>query len=291
MAKQQFTNILTESFLQQRYVEEGQSTAAIALEAGVTHVTVNRYLRRSNIPLRFNKPVKHTADSSGFRDLSSDWHAYWLGFIAADGCVHKVKGKNSVMLQLHLQKSDADHMSNFMRGLKVSAAIHMQPKTNSAQILLYDKNLVSALAPWGIVPNKTLTMPWPARLPSALVPAYIRGYFDGDGTVFQRQHSKPSGQYLETICRFISGSVSFLEGLQQELQTRGIATQTIRRNQQSNAFHLPVSSRRENLLAFADLLYRDCTVCLERKRSIFQEMERYHAEHPRTGSNRRFKTG
>lgn len=165
----------------------------------------------------------------------------------------------------------------------------MNSKTKSAQVILYDKNLVSVLASWGIVRNKTFKMAWPEQLPSDLVPAYIRGYFDGDGTVFTRYHSRATGQYPETVCRFISGSIPFLNRLQKELSKRNIKTSGIFRNQQTNAFILPVSSQRENLLPFSNMLYLDCTVCLERKRAIFQEMEVYHAEHPRTGANLRFK--
>ena len=263
---------------------------AIATELGIDRDTVTRYLRSLNIPIRPNHPVKHTVDSSGFHNLSSDWHAYWLGFLAADGCVREVTGKNSLALQVHLQKSDESHLHNFMRGLKVSVTVHTSQKTDSARISLYDKNLVSALAYWGIVPNKTLTMTWPGHLPPELVPAYIRGYFDGDGTVYLRYHLRSTGQYLETVCRFISGSIPFLERLQRELQERGIKTRSIDRNQQTNAFVLPLSSQRENLLAFSNILYRGHTICLERKRAVFQEMERYHAEHPRTGANIRFKT-
>jgi hypothetical protein len=157
------------------------------------------------------------------------------------------------------------------------------------QISLFDKNLVSVLGYWGIVPNKTFNMSWPEHLPPDLIPAYIRGYFDGDGTVFTRYRSRPTGQYPETVCRFISGSVPFLEALQAELNKRQIATRAIYRNQKTNAFVLPLSTQRENLLAFSALVYRDCTVCLERKRAIFQKMENYHAIHPRTGANLRFQ--
>src|SRR6266567_4323157 len=124
----------------------------------------------------------------------------------------------------------------------------------------------------GIVPNKTLTMPWPSHLPPDMVPAYIRGYFDGDGTLMQRHRVQPNTSWTETICRFTSGNPAFLDGLEQELISRGIGVLKRYRNQNSNAYVLPLSGRRENLLAFVDMIYQGSTVSLERKRLIFESL-------------------
>jgi LAGLIDADG DNA endonuclease family protein len=140
------------------------------------------------------------------------------------------------------------------------------------QLTLCSRPLVEALAQWGVVPNKTLTMSWPDHLPAARMPAYIRGYFDGDGTVYQRQRSSPNSTWQETVCRFISGSVLFLDGLEQELTKRGIRTRKRYRNQGSNAHVLPLSGTRQNLLAFASLIYDGSTVALARKQAIFESL-------------------
>jgi len=294
-----YAHILTESFLRRRYLEEQQSLQVIADEVGTHDTTVLYYMRRYHIPTRAHAEALHTpADYASFDDLSDDWHAYWIGFIVADGCVFLDEKHSHARVQLSVKESDIEHIRNFQEGIKTSARIRVvsNPAGRNAPgkvaiVAISNPHLVHALAKWGIVPNKTLSLEWPTDFPPALIPAYIRGYFDGDGTVYLRQRSRPGVQWLETVCRFISGSVPFLESLQKELQERGIKTLPSYRNQQSNAFILPVSSQRENLLAFSDLLYRDCTVYLERKRAIFQEMELYHAEHPRTGLNLRFKSG
>ncbi len=234
---------------------------------------------------------RKSIDCSGFYELSSDWHAYWLGFLAADGCIYVKAPKNEVRLQVVLKENDLSHLYNLQLGLKTTRPVThgFNGQRNVAQFIIHDHDLVNALAYWGIVPNKTLTMLWPAQLPASVVPAYIRGYFDGDGTIYHRHRLAPGTHWTETVCRFISGSIPFLEGLAQELRVRGISTFKIYRNQETNAFFLPLSTRRENLLAFADLLYKDCTVCLERKRIIFREMEAYHAAHPRKGSHLRYQ--
>jgi hypothetical protein len=259
---------LTEDFLRQQYIELKRSMEDIASEVGVCRATIGNYLRRYNIPRRTSAQSRHKfIDSLGFEDLSTDWHAYWTGFLAADGCVFVEEKKNTTRLQLKLKISDADHIRNLQHGLKTSNAV--REHKDYAILTVYDADLIKALSKWGIVPGKTLTMNWPSNLSPDMVLGYIRGYFDGDGTVYQRHRSAPGTTWTEAVCRFISGSVPFLEGLANELNNRGVQTLKIHRNQQSNAFYLPISARRENLLTFASLIYAGSTVCLERKRSIF----------------------
>jgi len=264
----------------------------ISAETGIEVATVRNYLVRYDIPLRTSAESRHVhVDWQGFAELSTDWYAYWAGFIAADGCVF-IHANGSARVQIILKTTDANHLQELQQGLKTKAPVTLyNGQRNVAKLIIYNQGLVTALAKWGIVSNKTLTMPWPAQLPVSVVPAYIRGYFDGDGTIYHHHRSASGTNWTETICRFISGSVPFLEGLAQELHSRKISTLKIYRNQETNAFFLPLSTRRENLLAFADLLYKDCTVCLERKRAIFQELEVYHTTHPRKGPHLRYQAG
>lgn len=291
MAKPKYASVLTKAFLKQRYLEEKRSTNFISAETGIEAVNVQNYLRRYGIPLRTSAESRSVAvDWQGFDELSTDWYAYWTGFIAADGCVFVHGG--SARVQVILKATDADHLRDLQLGLKTKVPVTLyNGQRNVAKLIIYSQELVTALAKWGIVSKKTLTMPWPTQLPASVIPAFIRGYFDGDGTIFHRHRSISGTTWTETICRFISGSIPFLEGLQQELSTRGVQTLKIYRNQKGNAFFLPVSTRRENLLAFANLIYTGQTVCLERKRTLFLEMEAYHAAHPRKGPWLRYQAG
>lgn len=293
-----YNNILTEPFLRQRYLEDGTSANAIAQEVGINAVTVRQYLQRYHIPLRTHAESKHTpVDYAGFDNLSDDWHAYWIGFLAADGCVYVNEEQGHAKVNLSVEASDIAHLQRFQQGLQTAAKVHVRSNGGGynhhgkvAVISISNPHLVRALAKWGIVPQKSLSLAWPIHFPAHLIPAYIRGYFDGDGTIYLRHRlSRVGTEVLETVCRFTSGSLAYLEALQKELSLKGIKSNPIYRNQQSNTFVLPLSSRRENLLVFSDLIYHDCTVYLERKRAIFQEMEVYHAQHPYSGLNLRFQ--
>lgn len=274
--ERKYEGILTEAFLRQRYIVEQRNTYAIAQEVGATNGTIRNYLRAFHIPQRSHaEAVQTLIDYEGFSNLKDDWHAYWLGFLAADGCVFISEKKHSTWLNLVLKGEDIEHLYNFQQGVKTTAHIITGPNQNHkgtiAKLHIYNRHLVNALMGWGIVPQKTFSLCWPVNLPPELILAYIRGYFDGDGTVYIRRRSAPGTQWVEIVCRLISGSAPFLEALQGELNARDVVTRPIYRNQQSRAFVLPLSGKRENVRAFAALLYQGSSVCLERKRTIFQE--------------------
>jgi hypothetical protein len=269
-----YSDLLTEPFLRQKYVVERLNIVSIAAEVGVSSLTVRNSLKQFAIPIR-PEPKQNPVDCSGFVDLSSDWHAYWIGFIAADGCVYIDERRHDCRLQIVLKMSDADHLRNFQLGIQASAPVIVgfNGQRDVAKIVINDRFLVDALAKWGVVPNKSLIIRWPDHLPDALVPAFIRGYFDGNGTIYQRHRNNERISWTETVCRFVSGSIPFLDSLEVELTKRNIRINKRYRNQDSNAHVLPLSGRKENLLAFADLIYQGSTVSLPRKKALFDSLK------------------
>jgi hypothetical protein len=167
---------LTEAFLRQEYVECGRTAQDISLEIGVSRETVCSYLRRYNIslrPLGYHLRKYKTIDSTGFVELTTDWHAYWIGFLAADGYIRSNDREQSV--HLRLKASDADHLTALKEGLGADVPVQYLPNGGypAAQLILRDRALVEALARWDVTPHKTKTLTWPDTLPDELVPAYI----------------------------------------------------------------------------------------------------------------------
>jgi DNA-binding CsgD family transcriptional regulator len=273
--REHLANLLTESSLRQAYIEQGRTPDAISAEIGVSRATVHSYLRQYDIPLRpqgYHLRRYNAISSAGFEDLTTDWHTYWVGFLAADGYIRADDREHAV--HLRLKASDAHHLAALKEGLCAEAPVQYLPNRGypAAQLILRDHALVAALIQWGVTPNKSMNLSWPERLPDMLIPAYIRGYFDGDGTVYQRQRSSTNSTWRETVCRFISGSKSFLDRLADELTQRGIRVRKLYRNPNSNTNVLPLSTTRSNLLAFASLIYDGSTVALERKRAVFESL-------------------
>lgn len=271
-----FHNILTKEFLEQVYIRDLMNIEQVARKVGTSPHTVSTYIHRHGIPLHAKRitlypPVK----ISGFLQ-PDDWHAYWIGFIAADGTISDTQG---LRLQLAIAEEDKYLLENFAVGIHAQNPITICVNSgfapnNLAKIVIYGAPLVAALSQWGIVPRKSLNLQWADNLPDHLISAYIRGFFDGDGTVYQRyRRVKETHQgWTETSCRFISGSQQFLDRLRFELNKRDIKTNKTFQNHPGNAFVLPLSGKKENLIAFANLIYHNQTICLERKQQVFNRL-------------------
>lgn len=119
--------------------------------------------------------------------------AYWLGFIATDGCVTGFSS-GSLRLQVKLARRDRDHLVLLHKALKAKRPIRdreewSQPpgtterKARPCSVLTVSSHqIVHALVSHGITPRKTNDLkPWEG--PADLVPHYWRGVIDGDGTI------------------------------------------------------------------------------------------------------------
>jgi hypothetical protein len=71
-----------------RYLQ-GEGSYALAREFGVAGFTVSRLLNQRGIKRRFGSEAHrtHSANHSFFNTIDTEEKAYWLGFLAADGCI------------------------------------------------------------------------------------------------------------------------------------------------------------------------------------------------------------
>lgn len=118
-----------------------------------------------------------------------EYSAYWAGFLFADGCVDS---KNRVRLML--QELDEAHIVKFQNFVEANDYAIQQCSGYTRRALEFtSSDMCHDLAKFGIVPNKTLisSPPAPDRLGEYL-PDFLRGLFDGDGTICESFSNKNS---------------------------------------------------------------------------------------------------
>ena len=114
--------------------------------------------------------------------------AYWLGLLAADGwIVTHHQQLTGVSLALHsrdidLLKGYADFVG--FRG----DPRRTRPNSELYQVKISSRVMAEDLALWGVVPRKSKILELP-QLPKELMPHFLRGLFDGDGSVGGRGES------------------------------------------------------------------------------------------------------
>lgn len=170
------------------YTEEGISTRELGKRfGGVAKSTIGRVLKEAGTELNHTNR-KYNGDYRKFQKIDSPEKAYWLGFIAADGCNYQREANASVIINISAE--DKSHLEKFKKFMNTNAEIidHIQNSgfsnnTLMSKITLNSKDLSNDLADKGIVPKKSLILE-PPKIEEKYYLPYILGYFDGDGSIF-----------------------------------------------------------------------------------------------------------
>lgn len=164
--------------------------------------TIFRILRKADIHVpnlgKFERKIDCNDDFFSRLDKKS---AYWLGFIAADGTL----SYRDNMVSIGLNKKDRNHLLKFKKAIGTNAKVSSLKSNNSVKISIYSRSLLLSLVKRGITPNKSLNIE-KVDVPPRLLTHFIRGVFDGDGTL--------SGRDRSHIQFSIAGNSVFLEQIQ-----------------------------------------------------------------------------
>ena len=146
--------------------------------------------------------------------------------------------------------------------------------------------MVERLRELGITKNKSLIVKFP-EVPDKFLSHFIRGVFDGDGSVFFDPKCKKSPLGVN----FTSGSKEFMTTLESRLHSHaGVSKRTIYELNRKNTSY-SIKYRHKDSLKFFDYIYAgtDESMWLERKRQKFLEGMRSDNIRTNTGiPNKRF---
>ena len=173
---------------------EGCGVIELSDEFQLHRTTIQRTLKRHNINLRKRTPAHY--DIHFFDEYNID-SCYWAGFIAADGYVRSDRANVSI----HLSASDASHLKK----LETLTNYIGKTRVNESECCLSFAGewFPKALADnFNIYPRKTFNITMSDKIPKDMIPHFLRGYFDGDGSVVK------IGNYLRA--NFTSGSTVLL---------------------------------------------------------------------------------
>jgi len=119
----------------------------------------------------------HTLNEDYFKEIDTKEKAYWLGFIAADGCVTNKRGWH-----FSWGLKDKEVLEQFLLDIQASHKVRSL-KPGYFYISFANQRFIKNLTSHGIVPNKTFELKFPDSLDACLLPHFIRGYWDGDGYI------------------------------------------------------------------------------------------------------------
>lgn len=127
------------------------------------------------------KRPSYTVDHSFFSDVDRQLPAYWLGFLWADGNVYGSR------ITVNLARKDMHHLRSLASDLQTDAPVELYTSHSAfgkrkCRLRVSSTQLASDLARLNVVPNKSCASVRP-RVPRRSIWHFIRGLFDGDGSV------------------------------------------------------------------------------------------------------------
>ncbi len=217
-------------------------------------------------------PIPKIVNQDFFKRWSPDM-AYVLGFFAADGSMsYGKRGAYYIEFEITDKK-----LLTAIRGLlgsnhKITERKRIRNRVPSYRLQIGSKAMLNDLSRLGMIPRKSKTIRLPT-IPAKYLTHFIRGYFDGDGSVafgyFKSRDRKNLKRTLLT--RFISGSRSFLVELQGAL-TKAIG---IRGSISSHSGAYTLSYSAIGSRELCRFMYHrkrgEKLIYLQRKRKIFQD--------------------
>jgi hypothetical protein len=130
-----------------------------------------------------NRKRKYSCDHEFFsRDTPESF--YWAGFMAADGCIKS----RSNTLSIGIAVKDKNHLDKFVAAVKYTGIVEntsWHDANDGVCVRISSHDITRDLARFNIVPKKTFVYRFPDWIIGhALVNHFMRGYFDGDGSVY-----------------------------------------------------------------------------------------------------------
>jgi intein-encoded DNA endonuclease-like protein len=166
-----------ENLIIEDYLNGFLSNFDLSIKYNLHRGTIQRILKKNNIVLRKRTPkirVNHL-----FFNQYNELSCYWAGFILADGYI---RNKNRNTLHIKLTSNDVGHLYKFKSDVGYEG--NVVNKNGICYIDISSSQIINDLLNnFEITTKKSLNCFISEKIPQKYLNHFIRGYFDGDGSI------------------------------------------------------------------------------------------------------------
>jgi hypothetical protein len=220
--------------------------------------------------IKKERKTKYTVKNVNFFNPVNSYNsAYILGFIAADGCIVD-SSKGNPYLSIGIHEKDIEVLNFINSCLGSSNLVYKIPNKPYVRLNITNQHIVQSLISLGIVFRKTFKLKdILANIDQKYRPAFIVGYFDGDGSAVRLNTSRkrklkngtisehPNHRIFIKIC---SGSLDLLNSIVKELNLVSYSIQP------NKSIHVLVIRKATEVIKFFNC-YLNLSFYLSRKHS------------------------
>lgn len=207
--------------------------------------------------------IKYTLNESFFEQIDTQEKAYVLGWWYSDGNIIPT-GK----CRISLQERDKEILERISDILKYTGKLKYKIKNgnryNQWELNIDRKKVANDLIKLGCVPNKSMILQFPDEniVPKALLSHFVRGYFDGDGSISNGIMIAGTYYFINNLSKILPCDIT---NIYQRYKNRPLLESS----------HQLFIGRSEEICKFYHWLYKDATIWLNRKRDKFIKKYRF----------------
>lgn len=260
--------------------QSGKDTYQVAAQCSCSQTFVINTLKMFNIPRRTTQHYtrKYIPNENFFDIIDTEEKAYVLGFLYADGNNYN-NGTHNYEVACTLQLNDKYILEKMRNLLSPNTPIKKVFDKSSCsyawRLKINSKKMTEQLTKLGCVPAKSLILEFPNWLTDIkLQQHFIRGYFDGDGSLYTNQPSKTGhidwDWQITSTNKFCSIIKEIIESkLNIYFSTKLVNPKT---NQITTTISVGGNLQVKKLL---DWMYQEATIYLPRKYEKYLEFKNY----------------
>lgn len=201
--------------------------------------------------------MTQTLKENYFHKINTQKKGYYLGWMFSDGYV----SSNGFSFGFCLNSKDKEHIINFIKDLHIDQEPYFYKNRDAVAINVANQKMHEDLIKLGCVPKKSLVIKAPRKVPKRLAQHFIRGYFDGDGSIGFQTNQQPQLSFV--------GTKELMEWIQKQIPVKSGLYGF--KHTQNNTYRI-VITKQADVIKMYSYLYKDATCALSRKKEKFQEV-------------------
>lgn len=258
-------NLLKDKLIQViNLYNEGKNTTEISKIVGHSDSSVWRLLDDNGYDTRANIQ-EYEVDEDYFKVIDTPNKSYSLGFFFSDGNVTK----NLRSARISIQEKDEHILWDMAKDMGYNGGLDRKPPKNErcqpqAGLHIYRKVFCEHLVDKGCMPKKSAIIRLPDKVPNYLMSHFIRGFFDGDGSIGNQ------GRGLYTS---ITSNEDFCLDVWEYFAKLGIEPTNYYPRKKGGRYGSLMFGRIKEAIAFLDHIYQDSDNSLRLKRKYDKYLE------------------
>lgn len=250
--------------IKEHYMNTNKSVKEVSNDFGLSHTSVLYRLKKEGIDTKTRR--KFSIDDNFFEEIDNQYKAYSAGFIFADGYNNTDNGRISISIVA--EDSDVlEKINSCCNNENTIKEKEINNGRNQVQTTLSSSQLSNDLENMGCIKNKSLSLTYPSKhIPYKLNKDFLRGYFDGDGSI---SFNRKANSYLFSLC----GTKEFLTEVQKILMGECDLRKTKLTKRGENTYTLNYGGYNQ-ILRIKDFLYKDADIFMNRKFKKWKELVR-----------------